>query len=122
MGNEVIGKWFVVDAVEVNYEGDLEVFRGDMVADVGGYIEFQADGQGSVFDTKTGHELFTYVASGSELTLEYDDEDNSSTCYHIRELTDSSLSIYEEYIEDYEGATHKEVIEINLSKYLPGSD
>lgn len=122
MKNGVIGTWFVVDANEVDYEGDLEVFRSGMVADFGAFIEFKADGQGSVFDIKTGHDLFTYVSSEGNLTLEYLDEENSTSYYRIRELTNSSLSIYEEYVEEYEGAVHKEVIEINLRKYLPGNN
>jgi hypothetical protein len=122
MGNEVIGKWFVVDAVEVNYEGDLEVFRGDMVSEIGAYIEFKKDGQGCVFDPIAGSDLFTYVVSDSSLILKYLDEDNPTTCYHVRELTNSSLSVYEEYIDDYDGAIHREVIEINLKKCLPNTD
>ncbi|NRF39124.1 hypothetical protein [Pedobacter foliorum] len=122
MGNEVLGKWCVVDAVEVNYEGDLEVFRGDMVSEVGAYMEFKEDGQGHVFDPVTGSELFTYVVSGSSLILKYLDEDNSTTCYHVREWTDASLSVYEECIENYNGEVHREVIEINLKKYLPNTD
>lgn len=122
MGSEVIGKWFVVDAVEVNFEGDLEVFRGDMVSEVGAYIEFKEDGIGHVFDPLTGLDLFTYMISDSSLILKYLDEDNSTTCYHVREWTNSNLSVYEEYIDDYDGAIHREVIEINLRKYLPNTD
>lgn len=122
MGNGVIGKWIVVDAVEVNYEGDLEVFRGDMAAEEGAYMEFKPDGHGCIFDVVTGRELFTYTTSESILTLKYFDEDNPAAYYHIRELTDSFLSVYEECIEDYEGIVHKEVIEINLRKCLPNND
>lgn len=122
MGNEVIGKWFVVNAVEVNYEGDLEVFRGEMVSEAGAYIEFKEDGQGHVFDPTTGSDLFTYVVSDSNLILKYLDEDTPTTCYHVREWTNSSLSVYEEYIDDYDDAIHREVIEINLKKYLPNPD
>ncbi|WP_214229527.1 hypothetical protein [Pedobacter sp. B4-66] len=122
MENEVIGKWCVVDAVEVNYEGDIEVFRGDMVSEVGAYIEFKENGQGYVFDPIAGSDLFTYVVSDSSLVLKYLDEDKPTTCYHVREWTDSILSVYEEYIEDYDGEIHREVIEINLRKYLPNAD
>nr|WP_068892506.1 lipocalin family protein [Pedobacter panaciterrae] len=113
MGSEVVGKWLVEDAVEIDYENGVEVFRADMFALSGAYLEFKEDGNGCVCDGEAGIDAFTYTATEQSVVLKYADGEDTTT-YYINELTNSTLSVYEEYMETYDGIVHKEVVEIKL--------
>lgn len=117
MGSEVVGKWFVVNATGIDFEDEVEVFRADMFALAGAYLEFKNDGQGSTYDGETSADAFTYTATKDNLVLKYAEEDDVTT-YHIKELTESELCVHEEHIETYDGVVHKELIKINLKKQL----
>lgn len=117
MGNGVVGKWFVVNATEIDYENEVEVFRADMFTLPGAYLEFKNDGQGITYDGEADADTFTYTVTKGNLVLKYTGEDDVTT-YHIKELTGSALCVQEEYIEAYDGTVHKELIEINLHKQL----
>ena len=115
MGSRVVGKWVVANAVEIDYVDGAEVFRADMFALSGAYLEFNEGEKGSVYDGEGNVDAFTYTATKENLLLKYI-ESNDVTIYHIKELTGSTLSVYEEHIETQKGIVHKEVVEIKLMK------
>nr|WP_294872357.1 lipocalin family protein [uncultured Pedobacter sp.] len=115
MGSRVVGKWVVANAVEIDYVDGAEVFRADMFALSGAYLEFKEGEKGSIYDGEGDVDAFTYTATKENLVLKYIDGDDVTT-YHIKELTGSTLSVYEENIKTQKGIVHKEVVEINLMK------
>jgi len=115
MGSRVVGKWIVANAVEIDYVDGAEVFRADMFALSGAYLEFNEGQKGSIYDGEGDVDAFTYTATKENLVLKYIDGDDM-TIYHIKELTSSTLSVYEEHIETQKGIVHKEVVEIKLMK------
>lgn len=115
MGSQVVGKWVVANAVEIDYVDGAEVFRADMFSLSGAYLEFKEGEKGSIYDGEGDVDAFTYTATKENLLLKYI-ESNDVTVYHIKELTGSTLSVYEEHIETQKGIVHKEVVEINLMK------
>lgn len=117
MGSGVAGKWVVVNAIEIDYEDEVEVFRADMFSHTGAYLEFEADGKGSMYDGEANTDAFTYTATKDSLVLKYIEGEDVTT-YRIKELTRSTLRIHEEHIENYDGVVHKELIEISLQKSL----